>query len=218
MRERFAALGKGLKDTLSAAGDLIVLNVLYILCCIPVLTVGAAEAACYSGLIRLLRKKNEGLPFRPFFREFASSLKQTLPAWLLQLACLAVLAGDIWFATVYSEPDNKFFLIFAIVLGVVLLLAGTWLYPLMARFRNTLAVHLKNAFLMAFARFPATLLALLIRAAVIAIPILFFDAFVYFGWFWLLFGFSLPMYAVVKLFQKQLHITPDADSEENGQD
>ena len=218
MRERFAALRKGLRDTLSAMGDLIALNVLYILCCIPVLTVGAAEAACYSGLIRLMRKKNEGLPFRPFFRDFGAVFKQALPAWLLQLACFAILAGDIWFATVYSEPDNKFFLIFAIVLGAVILLAGMWLYPLMARFRNTLGGHLKNAFLLAFARFPATLLALLIRAVVLAVPIVFFDAFIYFGWFWLLFGFSLPMYAVMKLFKKQLQILPGAEPDENGQD
>lgn len=218
MRERFAILRKGLRDTLSAAGDLIVLNILYILCCIPVITAGAAEVACYSGLIRVLRKKNEGLPFRPFFRDFGAALKQALPAWLLELVCFAVLVGDIWFATVYSEPDNKFFLIFAIVLGAVILLAGMWLYPLMARFRNTLGGHLKNAFLMAFARFPATLFALLIRVAVIAVPILFFEAFIYFGWFWLLFGFSLPMYAVAKLFKKQLQIIPGAEPEENGQD
>ena len=218
MRERFAALRKGLKDALSAAGDLIALNVLYILCCIPVLTVGAAEAACYSGLIRMMRKKNEGLPFRPFFRDFGAVFKQALPAWLLQLVCFAILAGDIWFATVYSEPDNTFFLVFAIVLGAVILLAGMWLYPLMARFRNTLGGHLKNAFLMAFARFPATLLALLVRAVVIAVPFLFSDAFAYFGWFWLLFGFSLPMYAVVKLFHKQLHLDPKAEEDEIGQD
>ena len=61
-------------------------------------------------------------------------------------------------------------------------------------------------------------LGLLVRAVVIAVPFLFSDAFAYFGWFWLLFGFSLPMYAVVKLFHKQLHLDPKAEEDEIGQD
>ena len=218
MKERFRLLRTGFVNTLTFLGDIVILNLLFVLCSIPVVTIGASAAACYAGVSRTLQKRETGLVFRAFFRDFRGAFRQATAGWLLELLVLAVLAGDLWFAVAYSEPDNKFFLIFAIVLGAVILLAGMWLYPLMARFHNTLGGHMKNAFLVAFARFPATLFALLLRAAVVAIPILFFDAFVYFGWFWLLFGFSLPMYAVVKLFQKQLHIAPAAEPEENGQD
>ncbi len=217
MRERFAQLSKTLGRTLSRAGDLIILNLLFILCCIPVFTAGAAGAACYARLIRAERHEDGGLQIAAFFKDFRSSFKQATLAWLLELACLFVFAGDIWFAVVYSEPVNKFFLIFAIVAASAVLLACVWVYPLIARFENKLGGQIKNSFLMAFARFPATLLALAVQAAVIAVPILFFDAFVYLGWFWLLFGFSLPMYLTVKLMKKQLRCEPEKPEEEISQ-
>jgi uncharacterized membrane protein YesL len=218
MREKFAYLSKILGRTLAKAGDLIITNMLFILCCIPVFTAGAAEAACYARLIRIARRGDEGLQIAAFFRDFRASFKKATLAWLLELACLIVFAGDIWFAVVYSDPDNKFFLIFAIIAAAAVLLAATWLYPLIARFDNTLGGHIKNSFLMVFARFPATLLAFAVRAGMLAVPILFFDAFVYLGWFWLLFGFSLPMYLTVKLMRKQLRCEPEKMEKGAGQD
>jgi len=218
MKEKFANLSRTFKRALSGAGDLIIVNLLFILCCIPVFTVGAAQAACYTRLIRVERHADDGLQIAAFFRDFRASFKQATLAWLLELACLFVFAGDIWFAVVYSEPVNKFFLIFAIVAAATVLLACVWVYPLIARFENKLGGQIKNSFLMAFARFPATLLAFVLQALVIAVPILFFDAFVYFGWYWLLFGFSLPMYLTVKLLKKQLRCEPESPEEEAERD
>lgn len=215
MKERFARLGKEFRQTLSALGDLILLNLLCFLCCVPVVTAGAAMAACYSGVFRLVRKQETGLPIRSYFRDFGAAFKQASAGWLLLILCLAVLAGDAWFAVVYSEPDNKFFLIFAIIVAAALLLGSIWFFPLVARFENKLGAQLKNAFLMAFARFPKTLLALLIWAAFLALPVLLFDLFVYLGWFWLLFGLSLPAYWVTKLLRKELQLQP---ASEDGED
>ena len=70
---------------------------------------------------------------------------------------------------------------------------------------------MKNAFLLAFAQFPRTLLALLIWVLMIGIPVVLFDVFTYFGWLWLACGVSLPTYWTAKLFSKQLKLTPSAD-------
>jgi len=199
MRRQLAALGDRLKNWLSVAGDLIILNLLFILCSIPVITLGAAEAACYTRIFRILLGERASMPIAGFFKDFAAGFKKATLGWLIELACLAILAGDIWFAVGYSEPDNTFFLIFAIVLAAVILFAAAWFYPLVARFENTLRAHIKNSFLMALAHFPKTLLAFLIQAAAIAIPVIFFDAFANLGWFWLLFGASLPLYLTAKL-------------------
>ncbi len=208
MKERFRLLSAGLKNTLSFLGDLIILNLLFLLCSLPLFTIGAAASASYAGVYRMLRKKETGLLLRSFFSDFRAAFAQATAGWLLQLLVVFVLAGDIWFAVVYSEPDNKFFLIFAIVLAAALLLAAMWFYPLTARFKNAFGAQLKNAFLLAFAQLPRTLLALIIWAAVLGLPVLLLDIAVYFGWFWLLCGVSLPMYLTAKLFQKMLQIDP----------
>ncbi len=208
MREQFAAIGHWFKGNLSAVADLIILNFLFILCCIPVITVGAAEVACYSGIIRMLRGEKVAVSLSGFFRDFKANFKKATIGWLLELLCLLILAGDAHFALYYSKPVNTFFFIFAIVGASVIFLASVWYYPLAARFENKPAVHIKNSFLMAMAHFPKTLLALIIQSAVLIVP---FAMFI--GWFWLLFGFSLPMYLTAKLFRSTLKCEPKEDTD-----
>jgi Predicted integral membrane protein len=208
MQKRLTALGEDLKRRLSLAGDLIILNILFILCCIPVFTVGAAEVACYSSIFRILRGERVGMSFAGFFRDFAANFKKAALGWLIELLFLLILAGDLWFAVVYSEPNNTFFLIFAIVFASGILLADIWLYPLIARYENKLGAHIKNSFLMVFAHFPKTLLVLLIRAAILTVPFLIPEAFANFGWFWLLFGASLPIYLTARLLGSTLQCEP----------
>ena len=207
MKERFRLLRTGFVSTLTFLGDIVILNLLFVLCSIPIFTIGASAAACYAGVSRTLQKRETGLVFRAFFRDFRDAFRQATAGWLLELLVLAVLAGDLWFAVVYSEPDNKFFLIFAIVVGAVVLLASLWFYPLVARFQNTLSGQLKNSFLLAFAQFPRTLLALVVWVLFLGVPVVLFDVFVYFGWLWLAGGFSLPMYLTAKIFRQPLQLT-----------
>lgn len=204
MREQLSAFGDWLKNSLTIACDLMILNLLFILCSIPVITLGAAGVACYSSMIRIMRGERVGMSIAGFFREFAANFKMATLGWLIELVCLLILAGDIWFAVVYSKPVNTFFLIFAIVLAAAVLFAGVWFYPLVARFENSLGTHIKNSFKMVLARFPKSLLAVLIQAAFIGIPFIMFDVFIYFGWIWILVGASLPMYLIVWIFRKTL--------------
>ncbi len=208
MREQFAAIGHRLKDNLSAAADLMILNFLFILCCIPVITVGAAEAACYSGIFRMLRGERVTVSPSLFFKDFTANFKKATAGWLIELLLLLILAGDAWFALYYSKPANTFFLIFAIAGAAIILLAGVWFYPLAARFENKTKVHIKNSFLMALAHFPKTLLALILKLAILLVPFA-----LIIGWFWLLFGFSLPMYLIAKMFRTTLKCEPKEDTD-----
>lgn len=208
MKERFRLLRAGFRNTLSFLGDIVILNLLFLICSIPIVTIGASATACYAGVCRTLQKKETGLVFQRFFQDFRAAFRQSTAGWLLELLAVCILAGDIWFAVVYSEPDNKFFLIFAIIVGVGVLMASLWFYPLVARFQNTFKGHLKNAFLLAFAQFPRTLLVLVIWVITLGLPLTVFEILAYLGWLWLLCGFSLPMYWTVKLFRKQLKLDP----------
>ena len=212
MKERFRLLRTGFVNTLTFLGDIVILNLLFLVCSIPVVTIGASAAASYAGVCRTLQKRETGMVYRAFFADFRAAFRQATAGWLLEMLILAILAGDLWFAIVYSEPDNKFFLIFAIVVGVGVLLASLWFFPLVSRFQNTLSGHFKNSFLLAFAQFPRTLLALLVWALILGVPVLLFDVFTYFGWLWLLGGFSLPMYLTAKIFRKSLQL-PLAEQE-----
>ena len=206
MKERFRQLRATFTNTLSFLGDIILLNLLFLVCSVPIFTIGAAATACYAGVSRTLQRKETGLVYRAFFADFKAAFRQATAGWLLQLLVFLILAGDIWFATVYSEPDNKFFLIFAIVVGAGILMGSLWFYPIVARFQNKLGAQIKNAFLLAFAQFPRTLLTLVIWIVTLGLPLAIFEVYAYLGWLWLLAGVSLPMYWTVKLFRKTLQL------------
>jgi uncharacterized membrane protein YesL len=216
MRDERKVFWEGLRRTLGAAADLLLLNLLTILCCAPVVTTGAAWVAGYQHMLRIVRWEETGFPLRSFFSDFRKAFRQATAAWLLQLACFALLAGDYYYAVHLSVPVNRFFLVFSIAMAVVLFSASVWLFPLMARYENTLRGHVKNAFLMAAALLPKTFLALAVQLAFLAPPLFFPDILIYLGWFWVLFGFSLPMYLTAKIFRKPL--ASDKKPDEDGQD
>lgn len=192
------------KRIMNVAGDLILLNLLMLLCCLPVVTAGASLVAGYVCILRVVRGQDEGLPLRSFFGAFGGAFRKTLPIWLLLLGCFAVLAADYYYAVYVCQPVNRFFLVFAIVMAVLIFCAAEWVFPLMARFDNTRGMYVQNAALMAVARFPKTLLALLFTAAWWGIPLYVPEFFLYAGWIWLAFGLSLPMYWTALLFQVEL--------------
>lgn len=65
--------------------DLVILNVLYVVCCLPVFTIGAAQAALYSGIRTLLDPETDEKPRRVFFQEFRNGFKSITAGWAVGL-------------------------------------------------------------------------------------------------------------------------------------
>ncbi len=208
MKGELAIFWGGLKRALGKAADLILLNFLVALCCAPVVTAGASWAAGYASLMRIARGEDQGMPLKPFFLDFRKTFRQATAAWLMLLLCLAILAGDYYYAAYVASPVNRFFLVFSIALAAVLLSAATWLFPLIARYENALPAHIKNSFLMAVAALPRTAAALAVQILFLALPLVFPDVFMYLGWIWVLWGFTLPMYLTVLMYRKRLGNEP----------
>ena len=214
MREQLTAHMSQFKRLLNSAADLIVLNLLTIICCLPVVTIGAAWTACYAGILRVVRGQETGIPARAYFVDFSKAFRTATPAWLLALVCVFIIAGDYYFAVYVSNPPNRFFLVFSIVMATVLLFGLTWLFPLMARFQNTMRGHIKNAFLMAAGTFPKTLLAVAAQLFFLVLPLFVPLMLVYLGWLWIILGLSLPMYITARLFRTELDCVPKLDDAE----
>ena len=77
-------------------GDLILLNILWIICSIPVFTIGASTTAVYYVTLKLARDEDDST-IRSFFRSFKNNFKQATAIWLILLAAGLVLSVDFWF-------------------------------------------------------------------------------------------------------------------------
>lgn len=180
--------------SLSAAADLIVLNLLTILCCLPVLTMGAALTALNAAAIRIVRGE-ETAPVKDYFRAFRENFKKGTVLGLIFLLIFVVLLADYLAAGSYVPILRP--VIAAIALLVLML--GQYAFALLARYENTLRGTLKNALLLAVGYFPRTLGMAVFTVVLwlLAIQFLRYGAPILF-----LFGLSLPCYVTVLLLQK----------------
>lgn len=148
--------------------DLCMLNLLCIICCIPIVTAGASLTALYYVTMKMVRNE-EAYIFRSFFRSFKQNFKQATVINIIMLAAAALLYIDTNIAGKMGQPARKILgMIFAAftLLYVMILL---YVYPLLAKFYNSVKNTFKNAILMAIRHLPYTILMLLICACPILI-------------------------------------------------
>ncbi len=79
-------------QTVMIFADLVILNILYVVFCLPVVTLGAANAGLYTGIRVLLDKEDDSSCAKAFFRGFKSGFKNITVFSVLMLALLAVFA------------------------------------------------------------------------------------------------------------------------------
>lgn len=151
--------------TLTRIVDLVILNILYLLFCLPVFTIGAATSALYYVTVRMADKTYVS-PFRDFWKGFRDNFKAITPVWLMVLvygalvgAALIMNHRQIWGA----EHMGWIYVVLIVVLVLIIMLCE-WLFSLQMRFENTRRVLLKNAALFLVRYFPSLLLIEILQA------------------------------------------------------
>lgn len=176
--------------SLSALGDLIVVNGLFLLCSLPVVTIGPAFCAVSKVLYDLSEYRCNSVS-KAFFAAFKTNFKAAFVAWCGALLCFALLAVHLFMAFSAEAGMLQTILLCMCVLVLFFLLASlAWLFPLMARYENTLFQHLKNAVLLSLGRFPRTVVMVLLNSIPAALLLFAPAAFFYLIPFWVLVGFA----------------------------
>ncbi len=181
---------------LSRMGDMMILNLLVLFLCIPVITAGAAFTGMHFVLLKMVRGE-EGYLVKGFFKSFKQNFKQATILWMFMLFVVALIAADlIILNTGMDLPWVYRMLILAIAL--ILLLVAVYVFPVLARFDNSIKNTLRNAFFLAFLNLPKSILMVVL----IFLPavILYFSSSSYLLLFMLMFGFSVPAYASAYLY------------------
>ncbi len=181
-------------------GDMIMLNFIFLLCCIPVITLGASFTAL-SSVTRKISRREEGSIIKDFFASFRQNFKQATVIWLL----FAVLgAGLIFNIRLPAGPGGEGVLTAVKTLSgfllIVYALTITYAFPLLARFDNTVLNTLKNAFLLSVRFLPRTILLMVLNLFPV-ILVIFYTAFLP---FFLLAGPSVISYLSAGIFNKIL--------------
>lgn len=184
--------GSRIMQFLSRLGELILLNLCFLLCSLPIVTAGAAFAALYTVCTRFGTER-EGATFRTFFRSFRENLKQGTLAWVLELI-LCAFSG--YFALVFCFRVGVIhyaFIPFLVLLAATLIVFG-YVYPLLGQFENTFRQTIRNACILSLGYLPRSVLAAAINVAPLVLLAVAPELFMRTGIVWFLLYFSGTAY------------------------
>lgn len=166
--------------------DVFVLNILWLVCCLPIVTIGPATTAFFYALIQLLRGEN-GYISRDFFRSFRQNFRQGILLGVPLTAVGAFLALDITLCYRSGTGIYTFFMVFFAVLFLFWAFLTLYSFPLLAKFEKTNREILIWAFTLSIRHAGRTLLMLAVSAlglwACHILSGLIFIAFGLTGWF-----------------------------------
>ena len=149
---------------LSRVGDAMLLSILFVLSCVPIITIGAAFTSLYYTAMKGI-SGDDGYIWKFYTRSFKQNFKQATGMWMLFLVAFFILGVDIWFwMTQWKASGNaiaKPFLFVSVVLLTLVVMTFIYAFALQAKFDNSWKVQLRNAFLLSIKNFPMTLLMLL---------------------------------------------------------
>lgn len=186
---------------LSKMADLMILNLLTIVCCIPVITGGAAITAMYYMTLKIA-KGEDCYIVKGYFKSFKENFRQATVIWLMVLVLSAILIGDLLILNYTDMAANKVMFVLVILIAVIALFTATYVFPVLSRFENTIKNTIKNSLLMSIMNLPRTVLILFFN---LISPFLLFVTVEYLP-AWFLIGISVPAYLCslqfVKIFKK----------------
>ena len=184
-------------QVMTSFGEMMILNICWIIGSLPLITIGASNTAMYTVMGRRLRDEGSGT-VAPFFKAWWSNLKTSTLFWVPQVF-VTVSLGMFFFL--------RFPLFLKIVAGILLVIASmtfSTIYPQIARFRNRPFAYLRNAVILDVLKLGRVFLNLLLWLSPLAFFLLLPYEFLQLGLIWILFGFSLLFYFSAQIMQKIL--------------
>ncbi len=187
-------------------GDFVILNVCFVISCLPLVTIGPALISLYYMGIKLYQKEEIDVR-KGYVKAFKENSKSGFLIGLIMLFFAVMFGVDAW---LFFKSDIEFNGV--IVMGVVITfilysLIYVYLFPLMARYENKVSNQVKNAFLMSLRYFPKTLLIVAIHLVLLILMILFVSL----RPILLIFGFSMLAYCHISVLMPMFKDLEEAE-------
>lgn len=189
---------------LNKIADILILNIMYIISCIPIITIGAANTALSYATIKLVR--NEGYPVRNFIRSFKENFKQATLLWVPIVIIFSVIGLNIF---MFMPDAGKAGIIqFIVVVNIALLILSSFIipiiFPVLSRFHNTLLQILTNGIYMAFQHLPWMMIVYLFTWLPMLLVMFFPRGTSIILVCWGIFGFALFSYCSAYIYEKKI--------------
>ena len=198
--------------TMARIGDLFLLNFIFVVTSIPIVTIGAALTSLMTVALKMTTNK-EGYIISGYLKAFKSNFKQATMMHILLCILGAILLFDLHFWVSQQNENVSFMIILSIIPIVIYCMVLLYVYVQQAIFENRISSTIKNALFMAVKNLPVTLLLGAVILAVAYVVYLFKIMRI----FMILFGFGLLGYGMAIIYRylyREYLDTPNEETEE----
>lgn len=179
---RLFELDSPLMTGLSHMGDWIIFSILSLICSLPVITIGAAQVGIYTAMDRL--QQCRVCTVKDYFQIVLENVKQSIVLLGVILLEMLLCGFGVWF---YAIKGLRFIAIVFVCLLVFSLMSGVWIFPLQARFSNSIRRTMMNGVSCALLFPVRSILAVVIQSIPLVVFLYSPSLFVYMSIVWIAF-------------------------------
>lgn len=203
---------------LNKVADIMILNILVILFSLPIITAGASLTAAYYMGFKMV-KDEETYILKGFWKSFKQNFIQSTIIWLIILVVAGVLVCDYRIILYSGVEFARWMKIAVVVVTIVVLMGVSFVFPMQARYANSVKNTIKNAFLMALSHVPTSLALIIIY--IIPVVIYYFLPQSLPALFLLAFGLIIfgQSFLIMKIFTKyeEKMVFPEDEAADDGE-
>ncbi|MCI1832799.1 MAG: YesL family protein [Bifidobacterium sp.] len=140
----------GYGNFMSVIGDLAMVNVAWLICCLPIVTIGASTGALYE-VVRSLHEHDDAHVMRKFLRAFTRRFGASLALTLAWLAFVALAMFDLWFLSHQTRNMQMVSMVYGFVVAIIAVISVGGVFIFMVTSRSSLSVwsQIRQSFVVA---------------------------------------------------------------------
>ena len=166
--EKFLNSDNGVMRALSKIFDMGLLTLIYLVFCIPIVTIGAATTSLYYVSAKVLRH-NRSYVWREFWSSFKTNFLQSTIVWVITAILIVLLFFNFQIVNVSADAKGGYLIGAYLAILFILLCISCYVYPIISRFGTRLSQILRLSLYCAFRHFLHTIVLLAILAAAVGL-------------------------------------------------
>ncbi|MGP1433997.1 MAG: YesL family protein [Catonella sp.] len=141
--------------------DVVALNIVFIIVCIPIVTIGPAISALYYASVKSIRR-DRSYPVKEFFKGFKRDFKQSFIVGLIMVIAGIILYIDVKFSVDFIQNSFTYMRYIYFIIAAVLAFIMIYIYPLISRFSLKLSGLFKLSFYLSIRHFLTTIVSIIL--------------------------------------------------------
>lgn len=164
-----------LMSFINKVADLLILNLVMLICCIPIVTIGASITSMYYTVLRMRGEESVSV-IKDFFHAFRINFKQATIIWLIYLAVIVVLGVEYFYIFVLGLEIVESLKYVVYLITALVLISFTWSFVLLSRYNNRIGRIFFNSYLIGFTEIWKTLMMVCLLVLPFVIPFFWAEA------------------------------------------